>query len=39
MDEGRIVEQGPHEELVAAGGTYANLWEGQAETEAPPADD
>ncbi|WP_152041574.1 ABC transporter ATP-binding protein [Salinigranum salinum] len=39
MDQGRIVEQGAHEELVASGGTYANLWQGQAEAEAPPADD
>ncbi|MEE2045181.1 ABC transporter ATP-binding protein, partial [Nocardiopsis tropica] len=26
MDRGRIVEQGPHAELVAAGGRYAALW-------------
>ncbi|WP_433701094.1 ABC transporter ATP-binding protein [Nocardiopsis sp. CA-288880] len=26
MDQGRIVEQGPHAELVAAGGRYAALW-------------
>jgi ATP-binding cassette subfamily B protein len=37
MDDGRIIEQGPHEELVTAGGTYADLWQGQA--EATPADD
>ncbi|PHQ46325.1 ABC transporter ATP-binding protein, partial [Halorubrum sp. C3] len=37
MDEGRIVEQGGHDELVASEGTYANLWQGQAEAAA--ADD
>lgn len=37
MDEGRIVEQGGHDELVASEGTYANLWQGQAESAA--ADD
>ena len=37
MDEGQISEQGGHEKLVAGSGTYANLWQGQA--EASPADD
>ena len=27
VDDGRVVEQGTHEELVAAGGSYATLWE------------
>ncbi|WP_318570946.1 ABC transporter ATP-binding protein [Salinigranum marinum] len=31
LDDGRIVEQGTHEELLAANGTYADLWRGQAD--------
>ena len=27
IDDGRIIEIGPHDELVAAGGEYAALWE------------
>lgn len=30
MDQGRIVEQGTHEELVRAGGLYAQLWARQS---------
>jgi ATP-binding cassette subfamily B protein len=30
VDEGRIVERGTHDELVAAGGLYATLWSVQA---------
>ncbi|MEO1190689.1 MAG: ABC transporter ATP-binding protein [Pseudomonadota bacterium] len=30
MDQGRIVEQGRHEELIAKGGIYAQLWSRQS---------
>ncbi|RUO49936.1 ABC transporter ATP-binding protein [Pseudidiomarina donghaiensis] len=30
MDEGQIVEQGSHEELLASGGIYAQLWARQS---------
>ena len=30
MDEGKIVEDGTHEELVRAGGLYAQLWQRQS---------
>jgi ATP-binding cassette subfamily B protein len=39
LDQGRIVEQGTHDELLGADGAYATLWRGQAETEPRPADD
>jgi subfamily B ATP-binding cassette protein MsbA len=34
MEQGRIVEQGTHDELLAAGGTYANLYRLQFSTAA-----
>ncbi|GAA3814354.1 ABC transporter ATP-binding protein [Sphaerisporangium flaviroseum] len=44
MDEGRIVESGGHDELSAAGGTYAALWEAWSATRStahhrPPTHD
>jgi len=33
LDEGRLVEQGRHADLVRAGGPYAGLWESQRLTE------
>ena len=30
MDRGRVVEEGTHDELVASGGLYAQLWERQS---------
>ena len=29
MDKGQIIEEGTHEELIAAGGLYAQLWQRQ----------
>ncbi|RWC76979.1 MAG: ABC transporter ATP-binding protein [Mesorhizobium sp.] len=30
MDQGRVIEEGSHEELVAGGGLYAQLWQRQS---------
>jgi len=38
MDDGRVVEQGTHEDLVAAEGVYAGLWGGQVDDEPAVAD-
>ncbi|MEF8863858.1 MAG: ABC transporter ATP-binding protein [Haloarculaceae archaeon] len=39
MDDGRIVEQGSHDELLGMNGEYAALWTAQADTGPAPADD
>ena len=36
LDHGRLVEHGSHEELVASGGRYAQLWESWRRTGAEP---
>jgi ATP-binding cassette subfamily B protein len=36
VDEGRLVEDGTHDELVAAGGRYAELWDAFDSARRPP---
>lgn len=36
LDHGRIVEQGKHATLIAAGGAYARLWEHQKHSDEEP---
>ncbi|MBN1202286.1 MAG: ABC transporter ATP-binding protein [Anaerolineae bacterium] len=38
LENGRIVEQGTHDELVRLGGRYANLWHLQTDQEIPEED-
>jgi ATP-binding cassette, subfamily B, bacterial len=37
IDDGRVVEQGRHEDLLAAGGLYAELYRTQFAQKAPAA--
>jgi ABC-type multidrug transport system fused ATPase/permease subunit len=30
LDHGRVVEDGPHEDLVSTGGVYARMWQQQS---------
>jgi ATP-binding cassette subfamily B multidrug efflux pump len=39
LDEGRVVEQGTHAELLAFGGHYAKLWARQSGGFITPDDD
>jgi ABC-type multidrug transport system fused ATPase/permease subunit len=39
MEHGRVVEQGSHDELVAAGGRYAALWRAWSSTGSPAGSD
>jgi ATP-binding cassette subfamily B protein len=39
LEDGRVVEQGDHEALLAADGEYADLWAAQADADPAPAGD
>jgi ATP-binding cassette subfamily B protein len=39
MDDGEIVERGSHDDLLAGGGEYADLWQAQADEQPVSADD
>ncbi|PSQ45070.1 ABC transporter ATP-binding protein [Halobacteriales archaeon SW_7_68_16] len=39
MDDGELVEQGSHADLLSAGGDYADLWYAQADDRPASADD
>jgi ATP-binding cassette subfamily B protein len=39
MEDGRVIETGSHEELLATSGKYADLWRSQADTAGVFADD
>ncbi|MFI8817200.1 MULTISPECIES: ABC transporter ATP-binding protein [unclassified Streptomyces] len=39
LDEGRVVETGTHDELVAAGGPYAALWAAWSDSRRGPRED
>jgi len=39
LEQGRVVEQGSHTELLALGGAYARLWADQQREQSDPIDD